>query len=83
MNTHTQQRRVRADSLRPGDLVDLGADPFADPGATHPGLQCEFVTVTHTRRETPGCIAVGFEGFDVVGFPPDHLVVVQQGITAR
>ena len=32
--------------------------------------------VASIERETPACLVVAFEGFDVVGFPPDHLVPV-------
>lgn len=61
--------------LIPGDLVDLENDKYADPKG-NPLLECEYVTVDSIERESPECIAVYFRGFDMVGFPPDHVVKV-------
>lgn len=62
--------------LRVGDLVDLAGDPFADPNSDDISLDCEYAVVCEINREADDCIAVGFEGFDVIGFPPDHIVWV-------
>lgn len=70
--------RIR--DLKPGDMVDLEGDPFADPGGentTAHGFDCELATVMEVDHETPACTAIGFEGFDIVGFPPDHTVPVR------
>lgn len=63
--------------LHPGMFVDLEGDRFADPHGENPALQYEYTLVDHVERETPACVAVYFEGFDCVGFPPDHLIWVE------
>ena len=65
-------RFVSVQFLRPGDLVDLQHDPFADPQSRHPLFEFEGAVVSSVERETPSCVAVCFEGFDVVGFPAHH-----------
>ena len=69
---------IKAEHLRPGDLVDLEADSYADPKHDHPLFPFELQTVANVIRETPNCVAVGFEGFDVVGFPPEHFLTVER-----
>ena len=69
-----KQRWVLVRHLRPGDLVDLEGDAHADPVRRNPILPFEGLVVVHVTRETPDCIAVHFEGFDVVGFPAHHRV---------
>lgn len=66
----------RIDQLKPGDLIDLEGDQYADPKRSHPVFQSEYATVESVERETPDCIAVWIEGVDCFGFPPDHLVSV-------
>lgn len=63
--------------LRPGDLVDLEGDAFADPEYRNPAFPFELAAVAAVERETFDCVAVAFEGFDVVGFPPSHFVQVR------
>lgn len=66
---------IRIDCLAVGDRIDLYGDPFADPDRDPmAAFEFEFAEVADIRPETPGCIAVMIEGFDLVGFPPDHLV---------
>lgn len=62
-------------TLSVGDMVDLEGDAFADPDCD-PGsaFDCEYAVVCSVKRETDDCVAIGFEGFDLVGFPPDHLL---------
>jgi hypothetical protein len=62
--------------LRLGDQVDLEGDKFADPRLDKPALQSEYQRVVSVERESTNCIAVAFEGFDLIGFPPDHRVKV-------
>jgi hypothetical protein len=68
----------RVVDLRPGDYVDLEGDRFADPLRNKPTLQFIYQMVDAVERETADCVAVWFDGFDCVGFPPDHLVAVQR-----
>jgi hypothetical protein len=67
--------RMKVKDLRPGDLVDLEGDKYADPN-NNPTFQCLYAMVIDTKRESRECIAVEFDGFDVVGFPPNHTVEV-------
>ena len=62
--------------LRCGDLVDLQGDKYADQASDKPALEFEYATVCYIERETPDCIAIGFDGFDLIGFPPGHAVPV-------
>lgn len=57
--------------LRPGDLVDLDGDVYADPDRNHPEFEFEFALVDTVERETDSCAVVYFEGF-ACGFPPQH-----------
>lgn len=66
----------RVDELKPGDLVDLEDDEFADPNGTNETFPFKYVEVEKVERETIICVAVAFLGFNVVGFPPDHVVKV-------
>lgn len=65
--------------LKPGDLVDLQGDKYADPNNDHPELEFELQVVDAVERETDTCIAIWFDDFDCVGFPPDHVVQVLEG----
>lgn len=69
--------------LRCGDRVDLQRDKYADPAGDKPELECEYATVCEIERETPDCIAIGFDGFDVVGFPLGHMVKVAECVTTK
>ena len=70
-------RRVPVSSIRIGDLVDLENDPYADPQHDNPTYPYEYVVCCEIEHETPWCIVLGFEGAGgVVGFPPDHDLMV-------
>lgn len=69
-------RMVAVKDIKVGDMLDLAADKYADPLGMRIEFECEYVTVCEVIPETPGCIALGFEGIDVFGFPPDHLLKV-------
>lgn len=69
--------RIPAHMIQVGDLVDLEGDAYADPRSDNPYFRCELATVASIDAETSNCIAIGVEGFDVVGFPADHLLNVK------
>lgn len=66
---------IRICDLRPGDLVDLQGDKFADPNGTNPRFDCEYACVHEIKKETIACICVYFDGC-AFGFPPNHIVKV-------
>lgn len=75
-----------ATALRPGDLVDLEGDPYAErpcePGCDDCGLRArsfpyELERVLEVEIETPGCTVVHFESGLSVGFPTDHELAVR------
>jgi len=67
---------IRADQIKVGDYVDLEFDPYADPDSENIQFETEYAVVEYIERETPDCVAIGFEGFDVVGFPPNHVLSI-------
>jgi hypothetical protein len=66
----------KAIDLRPGDFVDLEGDKYADPDNANVTYEFEYQEVCEVTKETPQCVAVGFDG-SLVGFPPDHLLKVR------
>lgn len=60
--------------VKEGDLLDLHGDQYADPEADNTLLKSELAQVVEVNHETPRCISLGIEGFDLVGFPPHHYV---------
>lgn len=60
--------------LRPGDLVDLKGDRFADDD-DNAALEYEYSEVLGVEQETPDCVRVDFD-FDSVGFPAKHKLPV-------
>jgi hypothetical protein len=78
------------EDLKPGDLVDLENDPYADPfGARgeeedpaggegesrHMSLECSYATVEGTEPEDPRCTVV-YTDLASACFPNGHLVDV-------
>ena len=75
--------QIQARDLRVGDMVDLEGDKYADLLRNHPAFESELQEVCSIEREIGAwgeCFAVGFEGFDVVGFPPDHKLRVDRRV---
>jgi len=62
--------------IEPGDLIDLEHDRFANPDGLHVQFESELAQVIFVEMETPECLVIGFEGFDIVGFPRYHLLNV-------
>lgn len=52
--------------LKPGDLVDLESCPYMHD---HPTAEFEYAQVAAVTRETENCVAVLYEGIDLVGYP--------------
>ena len=69
---------IAAADIRVGDLVDLEGDAFADPDRDNIFFQSELIEVVEVVRETDECVAIGLEGFDLVGFPPGHHLRVRR-----
>ena len=73
-------------NIRPGDVVDLAGDPFADPhkngqradGHAY-GYEFEYAVVEAKRQETVNCVVL-YTSHVNCGFPPRHLIpVVKRG----
>lgn len=80
--------QIPAFEILTGDFIDLEGDCFADPDRESTRFQFELVEVIEVESEEVSCecgahkrwvIAIGFEGFDIVGFPPYHLLNVKGG----
>jgi hypothetical protein len=65
------------EDLRPGDMIDLEDDPYADPdqdSARHIVFECEYaVVIEPPEQETPDCTLVHTDAGSF-GFPRGHLV---------
>jgi hypothetical protein len=61
--------------IREGDLVDLESCPYLN---RHTSAKFEFGVVNHVEQETAGCVAIGFEGIDVIGYQVDTVLNVIQ-----
>jgi hypothetical protein len=66
---------VAAGEVRPGQLVDLEEDPFADPQLDHRRYEWEYMEVMGVERETDVCVRVDFDGASVA-FPAEHTLSV-------
>ena len=78
--------KLPAFQIQPGDLIDLEGDCFADPSGACIQFQSEYAQVVSVELEETACecdahnrvtMAIGFEGFDIVGFPQCHLLDVR------
>ncbi|UTC29612.1 hypothetical protein BAMBUS_05540 [Brevundimonas phage vB_BpoS-Bambus] len=67
--------------LHPGDQLDLQHDDIADPNWDDPSLEHSWFTVVRLEQETPDCIRLDGET-QSFGFPPDHVVKVQDFVGA-
>lgn len=66
---------VAIKDLRPGDMVDLEGDKYADPDGGNAMLADRLHEVDFVEVETRGCTCVDFLDYSC-GFPPDHEVRV-------
>ena len=63
-------------------VCDLEGDLYADGKHPHPHqatIDNQFVRVEHVEKESADCIAVDFNNFGQVGFPPEHRIRVKTG----
>jgi hypothetical protein len=86
---------VKVEDLKPGMAVDLENDQYADAfghrgyerdpedglGETdHMAFESELARVFEVTEETPDCIVVEFD-LTTCGFPPEHVVQVDETVT--
>lgn len=75
---------IRAEDVRPGDLLDFEGDSIVDPKGlgelydpTPPAsvtiLWAEFASVENVERETAGCVRIDTDQGSF-GFPVSHLI---------
>jgi hypothetical protein len=67
---------VKVRDIKPGDIIDLAGDQYADPNHDNVTYEYEYAVVGGVIHETPDCIVLCIEGVDHIGFPPDHLVML-------
>jgi hypothetical protein len=67
-------RHVKVCDLKPGDVIDLGGDVYADPNDDDVDFQFEYVIVAAVKIETSDCTCIYLESCNPCGFPPDHTV---------
>ena len=63
--------RVRAEDIRPGDVVDLEGDRYADPNGEDVSFRHEHAIVSNVERETPECVRLDLAD-ESYGFPVTH-----------
>ena len=71
----SKPRLVKIRDLKPGDMVDLAGDEFADAYHENMVLEYQFAVVDEVEEETPTCFVLHSEA-STCGFPPDHVVAV-------
>lgn len=82
-DTRRMERRpmtLSAADVQVGDLVDLEGDQFAAGADKANVFECELQQVVHVERETDACVAIGFDGVDIIGFPVDHKMKVERPV---
>ena len=57
---------IKVEHIKEEMRVDLESCPYL---SGHPSAPYEYATVDYVKRETPDCVAIGYEGIDVVGYP--------------
>lgn len=67
-------RQITVAELKPGDMLDLEGDEYADPARDSRFFDCEYGLVGAVVVETPTCTLVYIDGVDAFGMPPDHVV---------
>lgn len=57
---------IKVEHVKEDMRVDLESCPYLSDHASAP---FEFAVVDYVKRETADCIAIGYEGIDVIGYP--------------
>jgi hypothetical protein len=57
---------IKVEHIKEEMRVDLESCPYL---SDHPSAPYEYATVDYVKRETADCIAISYEGIDVVGYP--------------
>lgn len=73
-----QEIVVMAQDAQEGDLVDLEGDRFASDADPSDVFTHQLQEIVSVERETDACVAIGFEGLDIIGFPVDHKLKVER-----
>lgn len=75
---HDPAMTKRVTDLSPGDLVDLEGDPYAicpdDECNCMVNAEYEYGVVDFVELEPDDVVAVYFDNFGAIGFPPEHVV---------
>lgn len=60
---------VKVSDINEGDLVDLESCPYLSQSEEHQAVvEFEYGVVDYVCRETADCIAIGYQGIDVIGY---------------
>lgn len=73
------ERRMKVEDIQVGDYLDLEKDPIIS-AATKEEICADmaFFAVNFVEQETPGCVVIGYEGYDHVGYPTGTLLDVRR-----
>jgi len=71
---------IDAKDLKPGMVIDLEGDPyadpyvdlFADPNGEELQYESEYAVVDEITSETDDCMLVTLSDGQQIGFPPEH-----------
>ena len=64
--------RKKVEDLQVGDLVDLQSCPYLN---NQPSAEFEYAEVCEVQQETPGCVAVYYDGM-AAGYPTGTILDV-------
>lgn len=66
--------RILAREAKPGDVLDIEGDTYADPDCDPmTGAEFEFTVVEAVKWEGPGCVVL-YTSLCNFGCPPDHVL---------
>ena len=65
---------ANVEDLKIGSLVDLASCPFLK---NHPSADMQYAEVAHVGREGNGCVVIGYEGIDHVGYAAGTVLTIR------